>query len=143
MEEILPGIYLDGAHNLGAVRAFCESVRMLEASMGKEELPVILFSAVEDKDYETMIAELCRETPAAAYVVTEVEDGRRVSAGELGDIFLRYTDRPVCVRAKFAEAWETALARRGKRGRIYCLGSLYLAGMIKRSILEEQEDDGC
>lgn len=90
MEEICPGIYLDGAHNPGAITAFCDSIQAL----GEETPSVILFSAVEDKEYESMIRELCERVPAETYVVTEIEDGRRVPAEVLKHIFEKYTDRP-------------------------------------------------
>ncbi len=143
MEEVLPGVYLDGAHNPGAVTAFCESVLALDKEMYREEnnkqraYPVILFSAVDDKEYEVMAEELCRRIPAKAYVVTEVFDRRRVPARKLAEIFRKYTDRPVFERADLHQAWETALACREGQGKVYCLGSLYLAGMVKEEILAD------
>ncbi len=143
MEEVLPGVYLDGAHNPGAVTAFCESVLALDKEMYREEknrqraLPVILFSAVDDKEYEAMAEELCRKIPAKAYVVTEVCDKRRVPARKLAEIFRKYTDRPVFERADLHQAWETAAACREEQGKLYCLGSLYLAGMMKKEILAD------
>lgn len=142
MEEVLPGVYLDGAHNPGAVEAFCESVLALEKEeryrseeKEREMLPVIIFSAVSDKEYETMIAELCRRINAKAYVTTEVCDGRRVPAGRLAEVFRKYTDRPVFVREELHQAWEAAMNYREEQGRVYCLGSLYLVGMVKDNIL--------
>src|SRR5699024_5047241 len=58
MEEILPDVYIDGAHNVSAIEAFAASV----PEDGKGNL--ILFSAVDDKDYEKMIDLLCRKVPA-------------------------------------------------------------------------------
>ena len=131
MEEIAPGIYLDGAHNPGAITAFCDSIQALE----EEKPSVILFSAVEDKEYESMIRELCERVPAETYVVTEIEDGRRVPAEVLQHIFEKYTDRPVFAECKIADAWTRAVECKSEQGKMYCLGSLYLAGMIKREIL--------
>lgn len=142
MEEVLPGVYLDGAHNPGAIEAFCDSVLALEkeerrgAEGAKEQtLPVILFAAVSDKEYETMIAELCSRIPAKAYVVTEVCDKRKIPAGELAGIFRKYTKRPVLERKELHRAWETAMDYKEEQGNVYCLGSLYLAGMVKDNIL--------
>lgn len=78
---------------------------------------MILFSAVGDKEYETMIAELCRRIPAKAYVVTEVCGERRVPAGRLAEVFRRYTDRPVLAGEELQQAWETAMACKEERGR--------------------------
>ncbi|MDO4312870.1 MAG: folylpolyglutamate synthase/dihydrofolate synthase family protein [Eubacteriales bacterium] len=139
MEEVLSGVYLDGAHNPGAIEVFCESVRALGESQKEEELPVILFSAVADKEYESMIAYLCSHIPAKAYVVTEVEDKRRVPAGRLKEVFEQYTNQPVFAGRDLAEAWETAISLKEAQGRMYCLGSLYLVGMVKNRILGNGE----
>lgn len=130
MEEISPHLIIDGAHNPGAVKAFVRSVKALAA----KESCVILFSAVADKKYEQMIEHLCRNLDAKAYVVTEVEDQRRVPAEELARIFRRYTDKPVVCKRDTKEALCAAELLRDKEGDIYCLGSLYLAGMIKKCI---------
>lgn len=109
MEEVLPGVFIDGAHNPGAVEAFVESVRAVETAAcpksEKGELPVILFSAVEDKEYEQMIAYLCRHLKVKTFVVTEVEDRRKVPADKLGRIFRKYTEESVLVRADRKEAF--------------------------------------
>lgn len=130
MEEAAPHLILDGAHNPGAVRAFAESVRALD---GKESC-VIVFSAVADKKYEQMIECLCRNVDARAYVTVEVEDARRVPAEELAQVFRKYTDKPVVWKKDTKEALSAAEALRDGEGDIYCLGSLYLAGMIKKCL---------
>lgn len=143
MEEVLPGVYLDGAHNPGAVESFCESILTLEKEekysekrLKQQALPVIIFAAVSDKEYEIMIAELCRQIPAKAYVITEVCDKRKVPVQELAEIFRKYTNRPVLERKELCEAWETAMAYKENQGKVYCLGSLYLVGMVKDKILK-------
>lgn len=133
METAAPHLMIDGAHNPGAIAAFAESVRYLTPEGG--ELPVIIFSAVSDKKYEQMVACLCREVKAQAYIVTEVDDRRKVLCGELRAVFERYTSRPVYEEAEAAQALKKAYEIRGG-GEIYCLGSLYLAGEIKRCIQE-------
>lgn len=142
MEEVKPGIYLDGAHNPGAVEAFCESLYALQESrraQGEEEpLPVILFSAVADKEYESMIRYLCEHIPAKAYVVTEIEDGRRVPAERLKAVFEQYTERPIFAEKALEAAWKRAVSQKGAQGRMYCLGSLYLVGMVKDRILSNE-----
>lgn len=128
MEEILPGIFLDGAHNPGAVKVFAETLKAL----GEEE-PVILFGAVKDKEYNTMIELLCREVPAGSYIVTEIEDDRGVPAEELAQCFRQFAAREICVCPKLPSALLAAADRRGK-GRVFCVGSLYLIGEIRRLI---------
>ena len=133
MEEVLPGIYVDGAHNISAIERFTESV----PDTGKGNL--ILFSAVQDKDYEEMIACLCRNVKADGYVVTHIEDKRAEDTEKLAAVFRKYTKKPVLVRASLQDAWE--YVPKNQKGRtVYCLGSLYLVGMVKAMI---QEDSRC
>ena len=109
-----------------------ESVRALK----EEEPPILIFSAVSDKKYEQMIEYLCRHLQTKAFVVTEIEDKRRVPAGELGEIFKRYARCPVYVKADVKDAVACADEMRTKETYIYCIGSLYLAGMVEKALQE-------
>ena len=133
MEEVLPGVYVDGAHNISAVDAFTRSVPKDEGGY------IIVFSAVKDKEYEKMVSMLCKNLQPDMYIVTHIEDARGEDAKRLGSIFRQYTDRPVRVLESVKDALMTALAQRGSH-RIYCLGSLYLTGMIKELIQEVNTD---
>ena len=130
MERVGAHIAVDGAHNPGAMEAFVESVKALDESERGEM--VLLFSAVSDKKYDQMIEYLCENLDVKAYVVTQIEDERGVPAEELADVFRRYTDRPVYCKERLEDAVRTAMNERGKTGEIYCLGSLYLVGMMKK-----------
>ncbi len=132
MEQAAPHLIIDGAHNPGAVEAFVESVNAL--GFNQNEAPVILFSAVRDKKYEQMIAYLCENLNARAYVVTEVDDARKVPADELGRVFKRYTAKKVICASDVDDALRAAREERKGAGDVYCLGSLYLAGMIKKRL---------
>ncbi len=133
MEEILPGVYVDGAHNISAVEAFLQSIPQ------DKQGNIIVFSAVRDKEYEKMAAALCSAPGTDAYVVTHIDDPRGTGSAQLGDIFRKYTDRPVIVRENVKDALLWALENRGSR-RVYCLGSLYLTGTIKELIQEVKSD---
>ena len=130
MERIGAHITVDGAHNPGAMQAFVESVKALDESERGEM--ILLFSAVSDKKYDEMIECLCGNLDVKAYIVTQIEDERGVPVEKLADIFRRYTDRPVYCKERLEDAVRTALDKRGESGEIYCLGSLYLVGMIKK-----------
>ena len=130
MERVGAHITVDGAHNPGAMEAFVESVKALDESERGEM--VLLFSAVSDKKYDQMIEYLCENLDVKAYVVTQIEDERGVPAEELADVFPRYTDRPVYCKERLEDAVRTAMNERGETGEIYCLGSLYLVGMMKK-----------
>lgn len=130
MERVGAHITVDGAHNPGAMEAFVESVKALDESERGEM--VLIFSAVSDKKYDQMIEYLCENLDVKAYVVTQIEDERGVPAEELADVFRRYTDRPVYCKERLENAVRTAMNERGETGEIYCLGSLYLVGMMKK-----------
>ena len=102
----------------------------------RSEPPILIFSAVSDKKYEQMIEYLCRHLQTKAFVVTEIEDKRRVPAGELGEIFKRYATCPVYVKADVKDAIACAYEMRTKETYIYCIGSLYLAGMVEKALQE-------
>ncbi|MCI8834101.1 MAG: bifunctional folylpolyglutamate synthase/dihydrofolate synthase [Ruminococcus sp.] len=136
MEEVLPDVFVDGAHNVSAVERFVQSV-----CAGKEKgmRTAVLFSAVQEKEYEKMIACLCRNLEADFYMVTCLPGKRAVAAEKLKEVFGRYTDRPVLKKESLQEAWNYMLAHQEGRT-IYCLGSLYLAGALKAI---GQEESAC
>ena len=137
MEQITEHLMIDGAHNPGAIRAFVESIHLLK----EKEEPVIVFSAVTDKKYEQMIEYLCENLKVCTYIVTEIKDDRRVPAEELAEIFIKYTDAKVICCKELSDALETAEKERREDGMIYCLGSLYLVGMIKKYLKKEAIED--
>lgn len=125
MEEVVPHLIVDGAHNPGAMDAFVKSVELLG-----EKISVLIFSAVSDKKYDQMIAYLCEHLEVETFIVTEINDWRRVEAEVLFEEFKKNTDKEVICKKDLKEAIDTAFERRGD-GEIYCLGSLYLVGMVK------------
>lgn len=128
MEEIIPHLIVDGAHNPGAMEAFVKSVRLLD-----EKIDVLIFSAVSDKKYDQMIAYICEHLDVDTFIVTEIDDWRRVKAEELYEVFEKHTEREVLCEKDIKAAIETAFQKR-KDGEIYCLGSLYLVGMVKSAL---------
>lgn len=129
MEEVMPHLYVDGAHNPGAMDAFVKSVELLN-----EKIDVLVFSAVSDKKYDQMIAYICEHLDVDTFIVTEIEDYRRVKAEELFEVFTKHTKKEVLCKKDIKEAINTAFQKR-KDGEIYCLGSLYLVGMVKNLLL--------
>lgn len=125
MEEVVPHLIVDGAHNPGAMDAFVKSIRLLN-----EKISVLIFSAVSDKKYDQMIAYLCEHLDVETFIVTEIDDWRKVEADILYEEFRKNTDKKVICKKDLKEAIDTAFQLRGD-GEIYCLGSLYLVGMVK------------
>ena len=84
-----------------------------------------------------MIRTLCAEKSADSYIVTKLADKRGASKEALADIFRACTDRPVYTEDTLEKAFLKAMEEKGKDGRLYCLGSLYLIGELKELIGEK------
>jgi len=93
---------------------------------------VILFSAVQDKNYRKMVECLCKEVQADAYIITKIQDTRGEEISKLASVFRQYTDEEVLAEEDLGQAFRLAMEKKGKDGRLYCLGSLYLVGMIEK-----------
>lgn len=129
MEEVLQGVIVDGAHNMGAIQAFVSSACQIDGIDTRKK--VLLFAAVREKPYEDMIAYLCAKFSPEVIVITELRDSRRVEAEKLASTFKKYTDKKVIVIKDAKEAFYEAVRQKGTEGRVFCLGSLYLVGEIK------------
>ncbi len=133
MEEILPGVYVDGAHNEDGIQAF---VRSVEAD-GCKGRRYLLFSAVEDKNYGGMINILNRCELFNEAVVAGIHSIRGAGAKTLE----RHFQRMKCgIAEDTAQAFYGLLARKQEEDFIYIVGSLYLAGEVK-ALLRRKSDD--
>ena len=128
MEELRPDVYVDGAHNEDGIRAFLET-----AAAMKDRRQLLMFSAVADKDYDTMIKEICESGAFDEYVVCTVEYTNRAMPGNVFlDTFHKYTDKPVYLEETAGEALEHVLSLKKADDRVFIAGSLYLVGEVKR-----------
>ncbi|MDE6917108.1 MAG: bifunctional folylpolyglutamate synthase/dihydrofolate synthase [Lachnospiraceae bacterium] len=142
MEEIRPGVFIDGAHNEDGIAAFVQSLNMSPDLCGAGGRCVLIFSVVRDKQYDKMIEMLCGLAMVTDFVVTHIPGERGAGLMELGALFERYADRSTqavytCERIEDALAY--GLSARGDTGRVYIVGSLYLAGIVEDS-LEDCDD---
>lgn len=134
MEEVLPEVYVDGAHNADGIRAFLESVAM-DGHTGKRTL---LFSVVRDKDYGHMTEELVKSGLFRKLAVVHMQTGRAVELNTLKELFDRYPDCACETYENVAIALQRLLRDRGGEERIYIAGSLYLAGEIKELLKDDK-----
>lgn len=130
MEEVLPGVWLDGAHNPGGIRAFVQAVREKEGD-GPVQL---LFAAVSDKDFTEMIHMLCGGLSIEQVTVAHIDSERGTDESVLADQFAAAGCPQVARCATVDEALRTALALRRPGRRLYVAGSLYLIGEIKEKL---------
>ncbi len=128
MEEAAPGIWLDGAHNPGGIRAFVRAVKAREG-----DSPVrLLFAAVSDKDYGEMIRILRDGLNIAQVTVARLDSGRAADQGLLAARFREAGCSRVTEAGTVREAFAQAVKGRKEQERLYVVGSLYLIGEIRK-----------
>ncbi|MBO5145492.1 MAG: bifunctional folylpolyglutamate synthase/dihydrofolate synthase [Lachnospiraceae bacterium] len=137
MEEIMPGVLVDGAHNEDGIEAFVQSLEKAEAfgSINSARRHVLIFSVVKDKQYHKMIETLCRLDMITDFVITHIPNERGANLTELENIFCQYADKNVqTIHAceKIEDAIALGMAMRGENGVVYVVGSLYLAGIVEK-----------
>lgn len=133
MEEVLPEVFVDGAHNGDGVRAFLETV----ASDGHGGSRALLFGAVKEKDIRHMAREVAASGLFCRIAIARMRTARGASPEVIADVFREYPDLDFREYDSVACAVRELLAVRGAGERIYAAGSLYLVGEIKELI----EDD--
>lgn len=136
MEEILPGVYLDGAHNIDGIKAFLTTVKA-DDCQGKR---VLLFGVMKDKFYHRMIKLLTESNLFDKIVLTHVDSERTLEEEQLKSAFMESTDIEVVYFANAAEAFYNAIENKQTEDRIYISGSLYLVGEMK-ALLRRNLDD--
>lgn len=145
MEELRPGVFVDGAHNEDGIEAFVQSLRLNQELSGEQlhtQRCVVIFSVVSDKQYEPMIRMLCGLEMATDFVVTQIPGERGVDLETLCILFEKYMDKrtqKIHTYEKIEDALAFGLSVRGDTGRIYIVGSLYLAGLVE-SVMEDYDD---
>lgn len=83
MEAVQEGVYLDGAHNEGGIRAFAEAAVAIAAernrNSGKKGRIFLLFAAVSDKNYESMLEILMQKLKPDRLILTHLMTQRSLS----------------------------------------------------------------
>ena len=127
MEEILPGVFVDGAHNADGIEAFLESVRADRAKAGR----ILLYAALAEKDCGEMAAQIARAGLFGEIVVTKIENNRAAEPDRLAELFYEKKETLVSVIEDAKEAFRYCLRKKRDGVKVYIAGSLYLAGQIK------------
>ncbi len=134
MEEVLPEVYVDGAHNEDGIRAFLETV----AGDGVPRRS-LLFGAVRDKDCERMTGELAESGLFDRIAVARLRTERGNAPEDLARLFGRFPKCRACAYGSVEEAFRALSEERKPGERIYAAGSLYLAGEMKELAMREGE----
>ncbi len=130
MEEVLPDVYVDGAHNVGGIQRLAETLRS-----GFKGRPLwILFAVASDKDYRQMIEILCALPDLKGVIVTELTNSRKTDLAGVAAIF--ENNWHGCVRHSYNISEAIIEGRRlaGDDGLLVCAGSLYLAGSVLEAL---------
>ena len=137
MEEIAPDLFVDGAHNPEAVECYCRTLRTLYTKKKK----ILVFAAVKDKDYDTMIRDLTEALSFEKIIVTSVDNKRKAPVSLIADRFRNYTGHTVEAYEDIAEAMDAAIRYKEQitDSAVYCVGSLYLVGEVKRWLQKIKE----
>lgn len=127
MEELLPEVYVDGAHNIDGIRAFLETV----ARDGHQGTRTLLFGVAKDKGYGRMAEKLAESGLFQKAAATHVEGCHVMDMGRLAEIFGRNSGCAPEEYESAVDAFRTLMKERKAGERIYVVGSLYLVGEIK------------
>lgn len=117
LEEVSPGIYLDGAHNLPALEKLVE---FIQSQNGKECL--LLFGALKRKDYSTMLAYLREALPDVQLTVTSFSDGDSLGQAE-AEGFLYIED--------YRQLIQNFQERQNDNQLLFITGSLYFIAEVR------------
>lgn len=147
MEEVEPGVFVDGGHNVHGVKAFIESVK----ADGYDGRRMLLFSAVSDKQVDLMgqmLVEsnlfseinICRiensrgtETEQLKRIIGDsIEKAKKENAAECSTVGMREYN-------SLREAYDDMVLRKPQDYRMYICGSLYLVGAVKEYIEEKYD----
>ena len=125
MEEVLPGVFIDGAHNEDGMQAFLESVRE-DGCRGKRHL---LFSAVADKRVEPMAQRIVDSGLFEDVAIARLDSARSLTEEQLDSLWSGRNQ--VRLYHSPEQAMEALLEKKRPEDEIYAAGSLYLAGQLK------------
>lgn len=136
MEEILPEVYLDGAHNEDGIRALLDTVKRT----GPDRKNVLILAIVADKRYERM-AELIAQSGLFLRVYVTSAGGERALAPKyLAEALSEYGQANCVIWEQPEQAFSHCLRERGEKERVYAAGSLYLIGRIKAYLGRNSDD---
>jgi dihydrofolate synthase/folylpolyglutamate synthase len=136
MEEMRPGIYVDGAHNRDGIEAFLESVSHIECEGRK----LLVFGIVSDKQYKDIIGMILKSGQFDSIYVAVLETARSVSISDLKTAFEDSKDElgiiglPIKYYSNVRDAVTDVITMRKSGDCVFAAGSLYLVGQIKSVI---------
>lgn len=139
MEEILPHVFLDGAHNEDGIEAFLQSVSA-SAEETKKGKRLLLFGVVADKQYDKMIGRIAASDLFSHIAVTVLASDRSASIDKLKVAWAQYKTADCSFHESAEEAFHYIQSIQKEADTIYIAGSLYLVGQIKTLVRRTPDD---
>ncbi|HAB93604.1 MAG TPA: bifunctional folylpolyglutamate synthase/dihydrofolate synthase [Lachnospiraceae bacterium] len=143
-EEILPGVFIDGAHNPDGMKAFLESAGAVCRSRGagtKVKRRILLFSCVNDKDYSKELQMIAASGLFTDIVAVPMQGKRALDAASLKRSIGEYA---AGLSFHACDSVEDAVNRfmfgKDSDTEIYAAGSLYLVGEIRGLVRDKLRD---
>ena len=139
MQQIRPGIYLDGAHNADGIREFVHTAKRL----CKEDPypPLLLFSMVKEKDIESCTGMLAAGIGWERIMISRVPGERGVSAERVAEQFREHRICAVDCCEDPAAALEACIRQKQPGQKLFCTGSLYFIGELMKALTVEREEN--
>ena len=137
MEQILPGIYLDGAHNEDGIREFLKAACMIRENHMQGRVWLI-FAVAADKDYREMLSEIGEMLKPDYCILTRMDSHRALSLPELkrtAEEMLGNGTEIHCLETT-ADAVRRLITEKKEEDLAFIAGSLYLAGEVKAVVTE-------
>lgn len=135
MEQILPSVYIDGAHNPDGMRAFLQSAAQIKEQdnrKGRKMRRFLLFSCVKDKMYREELR-MIRESGLFTDIAVVPMKGTRALSGQ--ELLAEVGENAGGIRVHQMESVEDAVERlilhREDDMEVFAAGSLYLIGEIR------------
>lgn len=141
MEEILPRVFLDGAHNEDGIEAFLTSVSAADTEQEKAAgKRLLLFGVVADKQYDKMIGRIAASQLFSHIAVTVLASDRSASIDKLKVAWAQYKTADCSFHESAEEAFHYIQSIQKEADTIYIAGSLYLVGQIKTLVRRTPDD---
>lgn len=141
MEEILPRVFLDGAHNEDGIEAFLTSVSAVNTEQKKAAgKRLLLFGVVADKQYDKMIGRIAASQLFSHIAVTVLASDRSASIDKLKVAWAQYKTADCSFHESAEEAFHYIQSIQKEADTIYIAGSLYLVGQIKTLVRRTPDD---
>jgi len=128
LEKIKSGIYVDGAHNEGAIKIFVKNIRELLYNGDKAHL---VFTVASDKSYTKMIKLLCDTDLWDLVSIVDIGYSRMVENNVLKQLFEEAGIKQIDTYNTFNNAMNHIIENKKPEDKIFFAGSLYLVGAVK------------